>query len=52
MFHISDINTLKSIWNAYFHSTIKYEINVWGNSTNSGKIFTLQKKIFRIMSGA
>jgi len=23
----------------------------WGNSSNSGKIFTLQKQIIRIMSG-
>jgi hypothetical protein len=52
MVHISNFNTLKSIYNAYFHSIIKYELNVWGNSTNSGKIFTLQKKIVRIMAGA
>jgi hypothetical protein len=51
MVHINNINTLKSIYSAYFHSVIKYEINVWGNSTNGGKIFTLQKKIVRIMAG-
>jgi hypothetical protein len=49
--HINNINTLKLIYNAHFHSIIKYEIIVWGNSTNSGKIYTLQKKIIRIMAG-
>ena len=52
MVHNSNIKNFKLIYNAYSHSIIKYEINVWGNSTNSGKIFTLQKKIFRIMAGA
>ena len=45
--HISNINILKSIYYAYFHSIIKYEIILWGNPFNSGKIFTLQKKINR-----
>jgi hypothetical protein len=49
MVHISNINTLKSI---YFHSTIKYGIILWGYSSNSGKIFTLQKKIITIMAVA
>jgi hypothetical protein len=44
MYHISFINTLKSIYFAYFHSIIKYVINFWGNSYNSKKIFALQKK--------
>jgi hypothetical protein len=52
MVHISNITTLKSIYFAYFHSIIKYEIIFWGNSSNSGKIFTLQKKIIRNMAGA
>jgi len=50
--HISKLNTLRSIYYAYYHSIIKYEIIVWGKSTNSGKIFTLQKKIFTIVAGA
>jgi hypothetical protein len=49
--HISKINTLKSIYSAYFHSVIQDGIFFWGNSSNSGKIFTLQKKIARIMAG-
>jgi IS1 family transposase len=52
MYHISNINTLKSIYFAYFHSIIKYGRIFWGNSSNSKKIFTLQKKIIRIMVGA
>jgi IS1 family transposase len=52
MFHISNINTLKSIYFAYFHSIVQYGIIFWGNSSNSRKIFTLQKKIIRIMVGA
>jgi hypothetical protein len=36
----------------YFHSIVKYGIIFWGNSPSSRKIFTLQKKIIRIMIGA
>jgi IS1 family transposase len=52
MFHINNINTLKSIYFAYFHSIIKYGIFFGDNSSNSRKIFTLQKEIVRIMVGA
>ena len=52
MVHISNINTLKSIFSADFHSAIKYEIIFGGSSSNSGKIFTLHKKTIRIMAGA
>ena len=45
---ISNINTLKSIYHAYFHSYVKHGITFWGNSFNSEEIFTLQKKINRI----
>ena len=36
---------------AYFHSFIKYGISLRGNSTNACKVFKLQKRIIRIMSG-
>jgi hypothetical protein len=49
MVHISNTNTLKSI---YFLSVIKYGLMLWGNSSNSVKIFTLQKNIVTIMAGA
>jgi hypothetical protein len=45
--HISNINTLKSVYCAYFHSIIKYGISICGKSSNGGKIVTLQKKIIR-----
>jgi hypothetical protein len=49
---IVNIDTLKSICFAYFHSIMKYGIIFGGNSFNSKRIFTLQKKIIRIMDGA
>jgi len=52
MVHISNINTLKSIYYAQFHSVIKYTTILGGNSSNSRKIFTLQKQIIRCMAGA
>jgi len=50
--HISNISILKSIYCAYFHSITKYGIIFWGHSSNSEKLFTLQKKFMRIMAGA
>ena len=50
--HISNINTLKSIYYACVHSVIKYGITVWDNSSDSAKIFTLQKEIVGIMASA
>ena len=52
MVHINNISTLKSIYYAHFHSVIKYGIIMGGNSSNSGKIFTLQKQIVRRLAGA
>ena len=53
MVDISNTNTFKSIYYVYFHSIIKYGMIFWGGySSNSGKIFTLQKKTVRIMAGA
>jgi hypothetical protein len=49
MSHIRNTETLKSIYFAYFHSLMKYGITFWGNSSDSKKIFTLQKKTVRIM---
>jgi hypothetical protein len=52
MGHISNINILKSIYCACCNSVIKYGIFCGGNFSIGGKIFTLQKKIIRIMAGA
>jgi len=51
MFHISNNVTLKSIYFAYFQSIVLYGIILGGNSSNSRRIFTLQKKLIRIMVG-
>jgi hypothetical protein len=48
----SNINTLKVIYFAYFHSLMKYGIILWGNSSGSKKVFTLQKRTVRIIVGA
>jgi hypothetical protein len=47
--HVSNIDPLKLIYFAYFHSLMKYGIIFWGNSSDSKKVFILQKKIVRII---
>jgi hypothetical protein len=51
LLHISNTDTIKSIYFAYFHSLMKYGIIFWGTSSDSKKVFTLQKKIVRIILG-
>jgi hypothetical protein len=51
MCHISNTDTLKSIYFAYFHLIMKYGIICLENSSNSKKIFTLQKKTVTLMAG-
>jgi hypothetical protein len=41
------INALKMLYFSYAHSIISYGIIFWGASTNSIKIFRLQKKNFK-----
>jgi hypothetical protein len=45
--HVNNIDTLKLIYFAYFHSLMKYRIIFRGNSSDSKKVFTLQNKIIR-----
>jgi hypothetical protein len=52
MYHICNNNTLKSVYFAYIHSIASYGIIWGGNSSNSRKIFTLQKRIIIILVGA
>ncbi|PNF22769.1 hypothetical protein B7P43_G06670 [Cryptotermes secundus] len=47
----SNIETLKMIYHAYFHSIMRYGIVFWGNSWEAKKIFLLQKRAIRIMLG-
>jgi hypothetical protein len=51
LLHISNTDTVRSIYFVYLHSLMKYGIIFWGNSSDSKKVFTLQKKIVRIMVG-
>ena len=52
MFYICNSDTLRSIYFVCFHSIVSYGIIFWGNSSNSRKMFTLQKRIIRIVVGA
>jgi hypothetical protein len=45
------MDTLKLVYFAYFHSVLSYGLIFWGNSTDSNKVFYIQKKIIRIMAG-
>jgi hypothetical protein len=49
MSHVSNTVTLKAIYFAYFHSIMKYGIIFGGNSSTSKNVFTLQKKVIRII---
>ena len=46
---IFNLNILKHIYFAVFHSHINYGIELWGNSTDAIKIFKLQKRVLRLM---
>ena len=45
------LNTLKMIYYTYFHSVMTHGLLFLGHSSDSIKIFRLQKKIIRIMTG-
>jgi hypothetical protein len=45
------INSLKMIYYSYFHSVMTYGLLFCRNSPESIKIFSLQKKIIRLMTG-
>jgi hypothetical protein len=44
-------HALKSIYYAYFHSIMSYGVIFWGQSTDSSKVFLLQKRVIRVMMG-
>jgi hypothetical protein len=44
-------NTLKIVYYSYFHSRVSYRLLFWGHSSDSVRIFRLQKNIIRIMLG-
>jgi len=43
---------LKAIYYSQFHSIILYGLMFWGNSTHSPRVFRIQKRIIRIMTGS
>ena len=45
------LNTLKMIYYSHFHFVMTYGILFWVHSSDSIKIFSLKKKIIRIMMG-
>jgi hypothetical protein len=49
--HNSSTDTLKLIYFTCSHSIMKYGIILWGNSSNSKMIPTLQKRTVRIIVG-
>jgi hypothetical protein len=50
--HVLNIDVLRIVYFANFHSVVEYGIIFWGNSFNIGNVFLLQKKVIRIMVGA
>lgn len=51
VYHSSNIETMKMIYYAHFHSDMKYGIVFWGNPMDIKRVFQLQKKTMRIMMG-
>jgi len=43
---------LKAIYYSHFHRIILYGLMFWGNSAHSARVFTMQKRIIRIMTGS
>jgi len=43
---------LRIIYFSYFHSIMSYSLIFWGHSPHSVRVFRLQKKIIRIMTGS
>jgi len=52
MYPCCNLNTLKMIYFAYFHTVMEYGISFWGVSVESKKIFQQQKRIIGIMTGS
>jgi hypothetical protein len=47
--YILNLATLYTVYMAYFHSLIKFEIILWGNLPNPCRVFKLQKRVIRII---
>jgi hypothetical protein len=51
LFHTLNIDVLRTVYFPCFLSVMKYGMICWGTSTYVSQVFTLQKRIIRIMSG-
>jgi hypothetical protein len=51
LYNLLNSEALHMVYFACFHSVITYGLNFWGNSTNIQRVFRVQKKVIRIMSG-
>jgi hypothetical protein len=49
---VHEDEVMKIVYYAYFHSTMSYGIIFWGNSTDSIKIFQMQKRAIIISQEA
>jgi hypothetical protein len=48
---LMSLETLKIIYNSYFHSIMSYGLMFWGNSALAEKVFRMQKRAIRLMMG-
>ena len=48
MYHFSNINTLKVIYFAYFHSRMKCGIVCWGDSMDSKESFSYKSNLYEL----
>jgi hypothetical protein len=46
LFHTLNIDVLRMVYLAHYHSIIKYGITFRGNSTKVCHVFTLQKRVY------
>jgi hypothetical protein len=44
-------SSLAMVYYSLFHTTLSYGIIFWGQSTNSNKLFMLQKRVVQVMTG-
>jgi hypothetical protein len=48
---VLNIQSLRTVYFAHFHSLVNYGIIFWGNTSSMRTVFLTQKKIWRIMLG-
>jgi hypothetical protein len=46
---VISINALRGIYYANFHSHLRYGILFWGGDSQGIKVFTMQKKVVKLM---